>query len=257
MRRLEGHRMLITGGARGIGAATAARAIAEGATVALLDRDAATVTTTAAAIGAVALVADVRDGAAVEAAVAEAVARLGGLDDVFANAGIGNMKPLHTYTDAEWRLIIDVNLTGTFNILRAVAPRLVAASGGSIVTCASAAALRPTRGEGPYCAAKAGVIALSAGAALEYAPTVRVNCVSPGFVATDLTAGILAEEAQRDEVESGTPLGRVGTAEDVAAAVVYLCSDDAAWTTGQNLVIDGGALLPSPQVDPIIDRLLG
>ncbi len=257
--RLAGRHLFVTGGARGIGAAAAHAAVAEGAVVTLVDRDAESLAVAATSIGevAVGVVADVRDGDAVEAAVVAAEDAFGPLHAAFINAGVGAMQALHTYTDAQWRRIIDVNLTGTFNVLRAVAPRLVALGGGAIVTCASAAALRPTRGEGPYCAAKAGVIALTMGAAQEYAPTVRVNCVSPGFIDTALTAGLLGHEPFRTRIEAGTPLGRVGRVEDVAAAVVYLCSDDASWVTGQNVVIDGGALLPSPQVDAVIDDLLG
>ena len=109
-----------------------------------------------------------------------AAATLGGLTDVIANAGFGLNKPLHKYSDDEWRLVVGVNLGGTFHTLRAAIPILLEAGGGSIVTVATLNATRPLQGEAPYSAAKAGVVNLTQTAALEYAPTIRANCVSPG-----------------------------------------------------------------------------
>jgi len=116
--------------------------------------------------------------------------------------------------------------------------------------------MRPTRGEAPYGAAKAAVIALTSSAALEYAPTVRVNCVSPGLIETPLTAPLLADEAARRAFDASTPLGRVGTAQDVADVVAFLCSDRAAYVTGVNIPVDGGSLLPSAQVDASLRAIL-
>ena len=203
------------------------------------------------------LVADVSDSAAVDAAFAEAAAAMGGVDGLFANAGVGLLKPLATYTDREFDRIMRVNLYGTFHCLRAVTPMLQAAGGGSVVTMASVSGVRPTLGEGPYSAAKAAVIALTMSAALEGGPAVRVNCVSPGFVDTPLNNFVIADDDMRADIEHGTPLGRVGLAGEVASAVAFLLSDDSSYMTGQNLVIDGGSTLNSKQVDAVLGRLMG
>ena len=177
---------------------------------------------------------------------------------MFNNAGIGSLKPLHTYTPAEVDLLVDVNFKGTFNGLRAAVPLLRAAGGGAIVNMASVSGLRPTRGEAPYAAAKAAVIALTMSAALEYGPDgIRVNCVSPGFIRTPLTDFAFSNPAWIEPLEAATPLGRAGTAEDVADAVVFLASDRARYVTGHNLVVDGGSVLPSAQVDHLLARAAG
>jgi len=147
-------------------------------------------------------------------------------------------------------------MRGTFNGLRAAAPVLVAGGGGSIVNIASVSGIRPTRGEAPYSAAKAAVIALTRSAALEYGPTVRVNCVSPGLVETPLTAPLLRNAERRADLARRTPLGRPGTADEVASVVAFLCSDLASYVTGVNLVVDGGSLLPSSQVEGVLTSIL-
>jgi NAD(P)-dependent dehydrogenase (short-subunit alcohol dehydrogenase family) len=124
------------------------------------------------------------------------------------------------------------------------------------VNVASVSGVRPTRGEAPYSAAKAAVIALTSSAALEWAPEVRVNCVSPGFVRTPLNEMLVTDDAARSGLESRTPLARVGTAEETAGVIAFLLSDAAGYLTGHNLVLDGGSLLPSEQMDPILGPLL-
>jgi NAD(P)-dependent dehydrogenase (short-subunit alcohol dehydrogenase family) len=256
---LQGQLAVVTGGARGIGAAVAARMVEEGARVAIIDRDAdaASAFVREAGSDVVSLPADVRDADAVGTAFAAAVEALGGLTSVVANAGVGSIKELATYTPKEWNRLVEVNLTGTFNTIAAAVPAL-RPRGGSIVTISSASGLRPTRGEAPYAAAKAGVIALTMSTALEYGPVgIRANCVSPGFIRTPLTEVAAADPAWVRHIEEQTPLGRVGTAAEVADAVVFLASDLARYITGQNLVVDGGSLLPSAQMDPILNALLG
>lgn len=249
---LAGRRALVTGGAAGIGAATCRHLAGRGATVTVLDRDAEGARTVAEAVGGHAVVADVADPDATTAAVQAAAEAMGGLTDVVANAGLGLMKPLHRYTDAEWRLVIGVNLDGTFHTLRAALPILLEAGGGNVVTVATLNAQRPLQGEGPYSAAKAGVVNLTRTVALEYAPTIRANCVSPGMIATALTQIITDDPDFTAVAEEGTPLRRIGSPDEVAAVIGFLCSDAAAYVTGQELVVDGGAALPNLQADSIV-----
>jgi NAD(P)-dependent dehydrogenase (short-subunit alcohol dehydrogenase family) len=252
MSDLAGHRVIITGGGAGIGAATARLLAARGAQVAVLDRSADAGAAIAEELGAHAVTVDVADPAATTAAVLEAAAAMGGLTDVVANAGFGLNKPLHLYSDREWRLVVGVNLDGTFHTLRAAIPILLEAGGGNLVTVATLNATRPLQGEAPYSAAKAGVVNLTATAALEYAPTIRANCASPGMIATNLTSVITSDAEFTAVAEGGTPLGRIGTADEVAEVIAFLCSDAASYLTGQNLVVDGGAGLPNLQADAIV-----
>ena len=254
---LEGHQALVTGAGSGIGRATCLRLKAEGATVAVLDIDGDAVAAVAAELGgAPMVVADVCDSEAMAAAVPLVAAQLGGLTILVNNAGVGNVKPLHRYTDNEYQRIVDVSMKGTFIGIRAAAPVMLEAGRGSIVNLASISGMRPTRGEAPYAASKAAVIALTQSAALEYGPTLRVNCVSPGLIETPLTAPIMGDEKVRAGFDRKTPLGRVGTAEDVASVIAFLCSDMAAYVTGINLPVDGGSLLPSAQVDAVLSAIL-
>lgn len=250
---------IVTGGASGIGAAIVRRLAAEGRRVAVLDLDEVGAQRVADEVGGIAHGVDVRSTDAMAEAFAHAAERLGGIDTVVNNAGVGNLKPLASYTEAEFDLLVAVNLKGVFNGLRAAHPLLVE-TGGSIVNIASVTGSRPTRGEAPYSAAKAGVLALTKSAALEWGPAIRVNSVSPGFIRTPLTEFAFGEAtAERwiDPLERATPLGRAGTAHDVAEVVAFLCSDAARYVTGQDVVVDGGSTLPNPQVDHLLRDLLG
>jgi NAD(P)-dependent dehydrogenase (short-subunit alcohol dehydrogenase family) len=253
MGMLDGELAIVTGGAGGIGRATAVRMVEEGASVAIIDVDGDATAATTAELGIPGFVADVSDAAACTQAINDAADQLGGLTALFNNAGVGAAMPLHQYSDAAWAKLLGVNLTGTFHGIRAAVP-LMRERGGSIVNHASVSGVRPTRFEGPYSAAKAGVISLTMDAALEYAPSIRVNCVSPGIVETNLTALVLDDDAMRARVEAATPLGRVGTPRDVANVVVFLASPLAAYVTGQNVLVDGGSCLPNSQADAILEE---
>ncbi|MCU1461594.1 MAG: dehydrogenase, short-chain alcohol dehydrogenase like [Acidimicrobiales bacterium] len=250
---LDGHRAFVTGGGSGIGRATCRRMAAEGATVAVVDVDGDAAGAVAGEIGGIALNVDVADSKAMAIAVADAAEQLGGLSLLFNNAGGSNLAATDAYDPDEWERIVRVNLLGVYHGIRAAAPILVAGGGGAIVSTASISGTRPAAGEGPYSAAKAGVVALTATAAFEYAPTVRVNAVSPGMIATGLTAPLLDNFPEiSDRMVEKTPLARIGTPEDIADVVVFLCSDAARFITGQNLVIDGGMTLHGSGVDGLL-----
>jgi NAD(P)-dependent dehydrogenase (short-subunit alcohol dehydrogenase family) len=254
---VDGHRALVTGAGSGIGRAICLRLRDEGAALAVLDVDREAAARVADELGgAPAVVADVGDGRSLEAAVDRAASELGGLTVLVNNAGVGSVRPLHRYADDEYDRIVDASMRGTFHGIRAAVPRLLEGGGGSIVNVASVSGIRPTRGEAPYSAAKAAVIALTRSAALEYGPTVRVNCVSPGLIETPLTAPLLRDPERRAELGRRTPLGRPGTADEVASVVAFLCSDLAAYVTGVNLPVDGGSLLPSAQVEDVLGGIL-
>ncbi|MBK6857715.1 MAG: SDR family oxidoreductase [Microthrixaceae bacterium] len=250
--RFSGARALVTGGGSGIGEATCRLLSAEGAEVTVLDRNAESASRVAFDIGGRAIAADVADSEAMNRAVADAAAVMGGLSILVNNAGVGMAKPLVDYTDKDWSLLIGVNLTGTFNAIRSAAPIIVDSGGGAIVNNTSLTGLRPTRGEGPYSAAKAAVINLTQTAALELAPLVRVNAVAPGMISTSLTEVVVDNPTWRAAAESGTPMGRIGDADEVARVIAFLAGPDASYVTGQTIVVDGGSVLPSLQSDALL-----
>jgi NAD(P)-dependent dehydrogenase (short-subunit alcohol dehydrogenase family) len=252
---LDGQVTIITGGGSGIGRATAVRFAAEGAIVAVLDRDGDAAAQVAQEVGGSAHAVDVRDGEAV-AGVVRAVADANGrLDVLFNNAGSGDLRPLHTVDDKLWHRLIDVNLTGTFNGMRVAVPLMLEGGGGAIVNNASVSGLTPTRNEAAYSAAKAGVIALTKSGALEYGPSIRVNCVAPGHVRTPLTAAWEHFPDVFEPVAHAIPLGRIGRAEEIAEVVLFLASARASYITGQTLVVDGGISLPQAGTDIALAQL--
>lgn len=239
---------LVTAAGAGIGRAIAVRLAALGAQVVVSDvnDDAGEETVrliTEAGGTAVYQHANVAEDAEVKALVKRAVDEFGGLRYAVNNAGVGAQpKPIQYISDAEWKRTVDITLTGTFQCLREEIAEMVADEGGSIVNIASIAALQSTPGLTPYGATKHGVLSLTQSAASEYAARgVRVNAVAPGPVLTAALAS-LPQEAQ-DDYASEVPMRRLGRPEDIAAAVTFLLSDDAAFITGQVLAVDGGSLV--------------
>jgi meso-butanediol dehydrogenase / (S,S)-butanediol dehydrogenase / diacetyl reductase len=247
-RRFAGKRVLLTGGASGIGRATAERFAAEGARLAIGDIDHAGAHAVATALGGTAFAYDARDPAAAGQLVAQAVAALGGIDVLLNVAGIMTWGRLGETPAATWQRTLDINLSGPFHLTQAALPALKD-SRGTIVNVASAGAVHPVYGTAAYGISKAGVVALTQSAALEFARFgVRVNAVAPGGVATPMhetsTAGggvdpaIFAEAAARNMPKLTDR--QACTAEEIAGAIAYLASDEARYATGTVLVIDGG-----------------
>jgi NAD(P)-dependent dehydrogenase (short-subunit alcohol dehydrogenase family) len=232
---------LVTGAAAGIGEAVARMAAARGYRVGVLDRDAAAAERAAASIpGAVALGADVREPEQVERALDD----LGEVPQlVVNNAGIVRFAPLLEHSLEDWKLALDINLTGTFVVARAAALRMRAHGGGSIVNLASVNALSPGSGIGAYPASKAGVVRLTEQMANEWGGfNIRVNAVAPGFIDGGMSAPIFANPRVRALRSGAVPLQRLGTCDDVAEVVLWLGSDAAAYVTGQTVAIDGGLI---------------
>ena len=253
---VEGRRAIVTGGGSGIGRATSRRLTEEGARVAVFDVDHESAVAVAKEIDGVAFGVDVGDPDELRRCVDSAVDELGGISILYNNAGTSAFNRLHELEPSEWERVLRVNLTGVWAGIRAAVPHMLRGGGGSIVSTASISGTRPAAGEGPYAASKAAVAALTASAALEYAPTIRVNAVSPGMIRTAMTAPWF--EFMPDQVnrfERDTPVARIGEPEDVADVVVFLCSDLARFVTGQNIVVDGGLTLHGSGVDGVFDRV--
>jgi meso-butanediol dehydrogenase/(S,S)-butanediol dehydrogenase/diacetyl reductase len=243
MRGLKGRRVLITGGARGIGGATSARFLEEGARVIVLDRDSV-------ALAAIrrdhprlegALEADVSDPESVAAAFRRLDGLWGGLDVLINNAGISIRHGFLDITDEEWRRVVRTNLDGVFFVAREAARRMAASSGGVILNMGSTNGLAGYHHYADYNSSKAGVIELTRSMALELAPKVRVNCICPGYILTPMQEAEYTPEMLRT-CEAKIPLGRLGRPEDVAALFAFLASDEALFITGQSFVIDGGEI---------------
>lgn len=240
MGRLEGKVAIVTGAASGIGAATAARFAAEGAAVARWDAVAADGID----------VVDVRDEAAVASGVTRVVEAHGRVDALVNAAGVAGGGPVHSMDAAEWERVIGVNLTGTYltnkHVIAAMLEQPADARGqrGSIVNIASIEGLEGTEGGSAYNASKGGVVILTKNLAMDYGRRgVRANCICPGFIDTPLMAAVFdmegMEHVRRSFVEAHA-LGRCGEPEEIAAAALFLASEDASFVTGSALVVDGG-----------------
>jgi meso-butanediol dehydrogenase/(S,S)-butanediol dehydrogenase/diacetyl reductase len=239
--RLDGKVALITGGASGIGLATARRFIAEGARVAIADRDDAASDRAVAEAGVTASVGDVTDWAFCQLAVEGAIAAHGRLDVLVNNAGVSVGDGVLETDPETWDLNLAIVLKSQFLVTKAALPHLLAAGRGAIVNVSSVNGLLGLGEEG-YSAAKAGVINFTQNLAVRYGPKgLRANCVCPGSIRTPIWRNTLAKEPRVFErLAPWYPLGRVGEAEEVANAILFLASDEASFVSGAILTVDGG-----------------
>lgn len=245
---LDGKTALITGASRGIGRAIAIRLASEGAAVAINyagnAKAAEEVKSIIEAAGGKAMLvqADVSNAGSVDAMIKEVVEAFGGIDILVNNAGITRDGLLMRMKEEDWDAVINTNLKGVFYCTKAVSKLMMKKRAGRIVNMASVVGLTGNAGQANYAAAKAGVIGFSKTMAKELASRgITVNMVAPGYIDTDMTA--VLSESVRETMVSGIPLGRAGTPEDVANAVLFLVSDDASYITGQVINVDGGMVM--------------
>jgi 3-oxoacyl-[acyl-carrier protein] reductase len=245
---LKGKIALVTGGAQGIGRAIAKELAMAGADLALADINLARVEETAAALAqetgrqVIGVKMDVSNITDAEEGVKKTIDKYNRLDILVNNAGVTRDGLIMRMSDADWDLVIAINLKGTFNCIKAVTRGMLKQKSGRIVNIASVAGLMGNAGQANYSASKAGVIGLTKTTAKELASRgITVNAVAPGFIKTAMTDA-LSDEAKQN-LQRLIPLGRLGEAEDVAKAVLFLASDEAAYITGQVLTVDGGMVM--------------
>ncbi|MCH8100883.1 MAG: glucose 1-dehydrogenase [Proteobacteria bacterium] len=244
----EGKRVLVTGGSRGIGRATAQAFREAGAQVAVNGRTAESTADGIAAMGDDGLIAapgDIGTVAGCEAVVDAALDAFGGLDVLVNSAGVAKARSIETCDEAFWDEVMDINLKGTFFCIRAAAAAL-RESHGSIVNVASTSGLSGDANLSTYCASKGGVVLLTKALSAEFAPEVRINCVCPGWVDTDMAKVYINNSddpaAARAEIDADSPMGRIARPDEIAASILYLASDAAGIVTGVVLPIDGGSM---------------
>ncbi len=241
---LTGKTAFVTGSTRGIGLSVARALHAAGAKVAIVGRDVARAQIVAVELGerAAGVACDVADAAQVEAAIAAAEAALGPIDILVNNAGLTRDNILLRLSEDDWDVVLDANLKGAFLTTRAVIKGMMKRRTGRIINITSVVGLTGNKGQANYAASKAGLVGLTKSVAKEYASRgVLANCIAPGFIETDMTAALPSEA--RTALLEQIALGRLGRPEDIAAAVLFLASDLAAYITGQVLVVDGGMVI--------------
>jgi NAD(P)-dependent dehydrogenase (short-subunit alcohol dehydrogenase family) len=249
MSRFDGRTALIVGGAQGMGRACAERFGAEGANLALFDVEADTLAGTRADLEALgypveAVTGDVSNAADVATGVARTVQRFGGIDVLVHTAAIVELRPLLEFPEDLWRRIVDVNLTGVFLTTREAGRVMAERGGGAIVVFASTNAFFAEESNVPYSATKGGIVMFVRNAALDLARHgIRINAVDPGIIATRLSAALIEDPVAGPEYLKRIPAGRYGTPADIARVVLFLASDDAAYMTGEDVIVDGGATL--------------
>ncbi|MCV0410679.1 SDR family NAD(P)-dependent oxidoreductase [Nitrosopumilus sp.] len=242
--KLSGKVAIVTGGSRGIGLATAKILSENGATVVLTAKNQERLEKASSEIpNSLGIAADIKNKNDVKNVVSKTVAKFGQIDILVNNAGIfPKIKELHMIDEDEWNEILDVNLTGQFRFTKEAIPYLQKTS-GSIINISSDAGLKAYQGfnADAYSATKAALILLTKCWALEYAKDkIRVNCICPGVVDTDMTKPFLKTQEDKEFMDNEHPIGRIGQPEEVGKAVLYFASDDASWTTGAILAVDGG-----------------
>lgn len=259
---LDGNAALVTAGGTGIGLGIARSLAEDGCLVTICARRERVLAEAAAEIGHGAryIVCDVTDDEQVRAAVAFAAAPTGGLDIAVANAGGGGAAGPLVLNDLDgWNATLALTLTSTLSTIKHAAPLMAQSGGGSIVAVSSIAGHMTHRGLGAYCVAKAGVEMLVRNAADELGRYgIRVNGVRPGLVPTEMAAGLSETDAIREDYLAQMPLGRLGTTEDIGAAVRFLAGSESTWITGQLLGVDGGhSLRRGPNLDPVTEPMFG
>jgi 3-oxoacyl-[acyl-carrier protein] reductase len=235
---------MVTGSTRGIGRAVAEALAGAGATVAVIGRDQAKAEDAAVAIGhgARGFACDVTKADAVDAAVGAIEKALGTIDILVNNAGVTKDNVFLRLTDADWDTVLEANLKGAFRTIRAASRGMMKKRWGRIINVSSVVGIIGNKGQANYAASKAGLLGLTKSMARELASrSITVNAVAPGFIETDMTNALTAE--QREALAKQIPMERLGTPQDVAAAVLFLASDASAYITGQVLVVDGGMVM--------------
>ena len=244
MTSLAGKKALITGASGGIGGAIARALVEAGAHIAISGTRTEALEALNAELGGVAkiLPCNLSDGAAVDALPGQAEVALGGLDILVCNAGVTKDTLAMRMRDEDWQSVIDINLTATFKLNRAVMKPFMKQRSGRIINISSVVAVMGNPGQANYCASKAGMIGMSKSLAAEVSSRgITVNCVAPGFIKTAMTDKLSEEQQKR--ITDNIPAGRFGLPQDIAAGVVFLASDAAAYITGQTLHINGGLLM--------------